>query len=212
VTSDEKALIALLIAAFLLSKADIKDMAAAILVGRVASMKASYAQASDTVGADTDWEPDSDLQSTAKDESEQDAEGIAATYESELSNQAEAFVVGWMSSHENLDGCEAAARKELASWATTRSAWKSEQIADYTCGSGANGGIDQWILDLIDEDIELPEDISVNDIEVEIQPDDAVCDECKEIAGERFDIDEDLPELPSHANCPHRKVIVMKDE
>jgi hypothetical protein len=210
-TSDEKALIALLVAAFLLSKADIAAMTALIITGRTDSAKASYQQSSDTVGASTDWEPDSDLQGDIKDSSEQDAESIASTYKSELEAVATAFVAGWMSNHDSLDGCEGAARTELATWATTRAAWKSEQIANYTCGAGANAGIDQWILDLIDEDIELPDGVTLDDIEVEIQPDEAVCDACKEIAGKRFDFDEaDDIELPSHSNCPHRKVIVMK--
>lgn len=185
-TSDEKALIALLVAAFLLSQGDIKDMAAAILVGRIASMKASYAQASDTVGASTDWEPSDDLQSATKDESQQDADSIASTYKDDLESVASAFIVSWMNSHENLDGCEEAARTSLSTWALQRSSWKSEQVADYSCSSGADDGTDAWLADLIDEEIDLPEGVSVDDVEIEVQPSESSHDECENYAGKRF--------------------------
>jgi hypothetical protein len=211
-TSDEKALIAVLVAAFLLSKADIKDMAVAILAGRIASMKASYQQASDTVGADTDWEPSDDLQSEIKDISEQDAEGIAATYKDDLESVASAFIVSWMSTHDTLDGCEEAARQSLSTWATQRSSWKSEQIADYTCSNGASLGIDQWASDLIDEEIDLPEGLSADDVEVMVLPEEATCAQCKAVAGQSFSVDEidTIEEFPIHSGCDHRKTIQMK--
>jgi hypothetical protein len=211
-SDDEKALIALLIAAYLLSKEDTKAMASAIETARIDSAKASYQQSSDTVGADTDWEPDDDLAKEIKDLSEQDAEGIADTYEAELSNQAEAFVTGWVGDHDSLDGCEDAARIALVAWALSRAAWKSEQIANYSCGAGANVGVDQWILDLLDEDFDLPDDISVDDIELTVLPEESSSDECEEYAGEVFDIDEydSIPDFPIHSNCIHRKVVQLK--
>jgi hypothetical protein len=212
-TSKEKALIALLIAAFLLSKSDIKAMASAILVARIASMKAAYSQANDAVGiSDEGWEPDAELQSMAKSASEQDADSIASTYKDDLEVVATAFVVAWMLDHESLDGCEAAARKEISAWAIARAEWKSKQIANFTCGSGYNDGIDMWIGDFLDGDLDLPDGVTEDDVEVEIQPEDAVCKECKEYAGQRFSLDEaDDIELPAHANCPHHKIIVLKE-
>ncbi len=212
-TSDEKALIAVLVAAFLLSSKDIKDMAVAIFVGRVASMKAAYAQASDTVGIDGSlWVVPDDLQSEISDTSEQDAEGIAATYKDDLESVASAFVVGWMTNHDSLDGCEEAARQSLSTWALQRSSWKSEQIANYTCSNGASLGIDQWASDLVDGDIDLPEGLSADDVEVTVLPEESSNDICKEYAGQSFDVDEidDIPDFPAHPSCQHRKVIQMK--
>src|SRR5579885_2349106 len=117
-TNAEKALIALLILAFLLSKADIKALAVLILTARIASMKAAYSQANGAIGIDdTSWEPDAELQSMAKSASEQDAESIASTYKDDLEAVATAFVLAWMLDHESLDGAESAARKEIAAWA-----------------------------------------------------------------------------------------------
>lgn len=212
-TNAEKALIALLILAFLLSKADIKAMASLIFTARIASMKAAYSQASDTVGiSDEDWEPPSDLRRMAEDVSQQDTDSIASTYKDDLEAVATAFVAAWMLDHETLDGCEAAARIEISVWAIARAEWKSVQIADYTCGSGANDGTDLWIGDCLDGDLDLPDGVSEDDVEVEIQPEDAVCKECKEYAGQRFSLeDADDIELPAHANCPHHKIIVLKE-
>jgi len=211
-TSDEKALIALLVAAFLLSKSEVASMTTLIFTARMDSAKASYAQASDTVGASTDWEPSDDLQGQLKDTSEQDAESIAATYEADLESVATGFAESWMLDHESLDGCEVAARSELSTWATDRATWKSEQISGYTCGSGANTGTNEWIDDLLDEDIDLPEGLSVDDVEVTVLPEESSSDICKEYAGQSFDIDEidEIIDLPAHLGCIHRKVIQMK--
>jgi hypothetical protein len=212
VTTDEKALIALLVMAFLLSHSEITAMATLIFTARMDSAKASYQQASDTIGADTDWEPSNALQRQLRDSSEQDAQSISATYKADLGVQATSFVESWMTTHESLEGCEAAARAELAQWATTRAEWKSEQVAGYTCGSGANTGTNEWIDDLIDEDIDLPAGISADDVIVTVLPEESSNDICKEYAGQSFDIDEidDIPDFPVHLGCPHRKVIQMK--
>jgi hypothetical protein len=212
-TNAEKALIALLVAAFLLSNAEIKAMASLILTARIASMKAAYSQASNTVGIDdSNWEPPSDLRKMAEDVSKQDADSIANTYKDDLEAVTTAFVVAWMIDHESLDGCEAAARKEISVWAIARAEWKSKQIADYTCGSGANDGTDMWIGDFLDGDLDLPDGITEDDVEIEIQPEEAVCKECKEYAGQRFSLeDADDIELPAHPACPHHKVIAMKE-
>lgn len=212
-TSAEKALIALLILAFMLSKADIKAMASLILTARIASMKAAYSQANDVVGIDgDDWEPDAELQSMAKNASEQDAESIAGTYKDDLEAVATAFVVAWMLDHESLDGCEAAARKEIAVWAIARAEWKSKQIADYTCGSGANDGTDLWIGDVQDGKRKLTDGVTIDDIEIEVVPSESSSDECKEWAGKRFSLSEALsvPTFPAHIGCIHRKIIVLK--
>jgi len=211
-TSDEKALIALLVAAFILKKSDTKALATLILAGRIAAMKAAYNQASSVIGASTDWAPDAELTKMAEKASEKDAESITVTYGSDLESVATGFVESWMIDHETLDGCEAAAKAELASWATTRAEWKSEQITGYTCGSGANDGVDLWIGDVVDGDFDIPDDISLDDIQVEIQPSESSKDECEDYAGNRYDFDEDLPDFPMHENCPHRKVIVYKEQ
>lgn len=213
-TNAEKALIALLVAAFLLSKADIKAMAVLILTARIASMKAAYNQASSTVGiSDEDWEPDAELQSMAKSVSEQDAESIASTYKDDLEAVTTAFVVAWMIDHESLDGCEAAARVALSEWATLRAEWKSKQIADYTCGSGANDGIEMWIGDVQDGKRKLPDGVTIDDIEITVLPATSSSDECEKWAGKRFSLSEALsvPGMPMHPHCIHRKVIVMKE-
>lgn len=214
-TNAEKALIALLILAFLLSKADIKAMASAILVARIASMKAAYSQANDVVGIDgDDWEPDAELQSMAKSASEQDAESIASTYKDDLEAVATAFVLAWMIDHESLDGAESAARKEIAVWAIARAEWKSKQIADYTCGSGANDGTSMWVADVIDGEFELPDGVTLDDIELTVLPEESSHDECENYAGETFSLDEfdDIPDFPLHPSCPHHVVVVMKGE
>lgn len=213
-TNAEKALIALLILAFMLSKADIKAMASLILTARIASMKAAYSQANDVVGIDgDDWEPDAELQSMAKSASEQDAESIASTYKDDLEAVATAFVLAWMLDHESLDGCEAAARKEIAVWAIARAEWKSVQIADYTCGSGANDGTDMWIGDFLDGDLDLPDGVSEDDVEITVLPEESSNDLCSEYAGKTFDINEydDIPDFPIHTGCPHRKVVQLKE-
>jgi len=212
-TNKEKALIALLVAAFLLSKADIKAMASLIFTARIASMKAAYSQASSTVGiSDEEWEPPSDLREMAEDVSEQDADSIADTYKKDLEAVATAFVVAWMLDHESLDGCEPAARKEIAVWAIARAEWKSKQIANFTCGSGYNDGTDMWIGDFVDGDLDLPDGVSEDDVEVTVLPEESSNDICSAYAGETFDIDEydSIPDFPIHSNCPHRKVIQLK--
>lgn len=212
-TNAEKALIALLILAFLLSKSDIKAMAVLILTARIASMKAVYSQANDAVGIDDEgWEPPSELRRMAKSVSEQDAESIASTYKDDLEAVVTAFVVAWMLDHESLDGCEAAARIALAAWAIARAEWKSKQIAGYTCGSGANDGIDMWIGDVLDGKLKLPDHVTIDDIEIEVVPAMSSSDECADYAGKRFSLSEALrlPGMPMHPHCIHRKIIVLK--
>lgn len=208
-STDEQALIALLITAFLLSQKEIEAMTSAIIVARIASARASYARASDTAGVDgSDWEPSDDMQQEINDTSEQDAEGIAATYRDDLSIVVAGFVTSWLEGHDTLDGCEAAARHEIAMWATDRAAWKSEQIANYTGGSGANSGTNQWVDDLSDGEFD---GVNPDDYEIEVQPAESSGDICKEYAGQRFALDDDIIEFPAHANCPHRKVVVPKE-
>lgn len=212
-TADEKALIALLVAAFLLSSKEIAAMATLISVARIDSAKASYAAASDTAGVSgEDWEPDKEFQDMANEVSEKDAQSISDTYKADLESVAAAFVAGWLLDHETLDGCEAKARESLSIWTKQRAEWKSEQIAKWTCGSGASDGTDLWLGDLIDGEFDLPEGLSADDVEVTVLPETATCSRCLEYAGESFDIDEidDIPEFPLHTGCDHRKVVQMK--
>lgn len=210
-SADEQALIALLIAAFLLSQNEIEAMTSAIIVARIASARASYARASDTAGVDgSDWEPSDDLTQEIGDTSEQDAEGIAATYRDDLGIVVAGFVTSWLGTHDTLDGCEAAARHEVATWATDRAAWKSEQIANYTGGSGANSGTNQWVDDLSDGEFD---GVNPDDVEITVLPEESSNDLCREYAGEVFEMSEydTIPDFPIHGGCPHRKVVQMKE-
>lgn len=204
------ALIALLIAAFLLTDSDIAAMATLITTARLDSAKVSYAQASDTTGVDgSDWEPSDEVQQTIQDVSTQDAESIAATYEDDLTSVTTRFVDAWLIDHDTLDGCEDATRKELAEWVADRTTWKSEQIANYTCSSGANTGTDEWLDDLDEGGFG---GLNPDDLEVTVLPEESSNDLCADYAGKVFGIDEvdTIPSFPIHSNCPHRIVIQLK--
>lgn len=202
------ALIALLIVAFLLTDNDIAAMATLITSARLDSAKASYAQASDTTGVDgNDWEPSKDVLQAIQDTSEQDAQSIAATYEEDLTSVTTSFVDSWVANNDTLDGCEDAARKTIAAWATDRTKWKSEQIANYTCSSGADTGTNEWLDDLDEGGFG---GLNPDDWEIEIQPSESSSDFCKDWAGKRFPLSEreNIIAFPAHSNCIHRKVLV----
>jgi hypothetical protein len=84
--------------------------------------------------------------------------------------------------------------------------WKAPQIAKTTWYAGVSAGTQDWIGDhmgwLSDQDTPL--------VAVQVVPETAVCDECKQYAGQTYDIGEldSLPDFPLHPNCQHSIEII----
>jgi hypothetical protein len=207
---DEQDLITQLTADFSLSESEITSMTTALSTARLTSAKASYRKASDTAGFDgRSWTPPDEMIEELQARSEQEVKGIIVTYQADLESEVSSFVDTWLQAHDTLDGCEEAARKEIAVWAGKRAAWKGEQISRYTCGSGADSGTNAWMDDLVGGEFE---DVNPDDIEITVLPEEASNDICREYAGETFGVDDydTIPSLPAHANCEHRVVVQMK--
>lgn len=213
---DYAALLALLLAAYMLSAGDVRTMSAALATGYLVSMQAAYQEAASTVGSSDgqNWTPSQDDQQTAQTWAEAQAAGIAATYASDLKGAITTFLDTWQKEKGNLQGAQQAATTILGQWAQKRAAWKSQQVSNYSCGSGGQAGTDAFLVDLEGGyliDTETGEAIAIGDYAIAVLPETSSNDLCRDFAGYLFDISEDdaIPDFPIHGNCPHEKVLVM---
>lgn len=208
------ALLALLLAAYLLTADDISTLAAAIAVGYLASMQAAYREAAGTVGSDDTWTPDEQQQEQAQAWARNQAQGIADTYNADLQAAIVLFLDAWTKEQGSLDGAQRAAPAALGAWSKSRAQWKGQQISNYSCGSGADAGTSAFLVDLENGmliDTETGEVVEIGDYAIGCLPEESSSDICKTVAGQMFDISErdSLPDMPNHPSCPHEYVIVQ---
>ncbi|HZU01545.1 MAG TPA: hypothetical protein VFA10_17890 [Ktedonobacteraceae bacterium] len=212
---DHARLLALLLAAYLLSQKQIMTLAQTIETGYLASQQAAYREAAATVGSDdaTDWEPSPEQEDAAHEWAQAQAQGIADTYKADLTSAIETYLNSYEQEVDSLDGAEAHAGSVLGEWATKRATWKSEQIANYSCGSGGDAGTQAFIVDLEGGNVidsETGEAVEIGDYGIACLPEESTNDVCASVAGQVFDISDrdSLPDMPAHGGCPHEYLIV----
>ena len=211
--TERDAPIATILAAFLLGDAAIAAFASAIYQGRVDTLTAAYDATADAIGVDTsDAEPSDDLLTTMATESQENAASVVATYNEDVTAEANGFVDAWESAHDTLDGCEAALQQDLTTWAIKRADWKAAQIAMYESGRGYSAGVDWFVSDILSGDLDLPEGTALSDLVVLVQPDDAAEPLCADlVAGNPYPLDaaDDVlgDTFPVHPNCVHYTTI-----
>lgn len=206
-----------LVAGFLLTDDQVTRMAAAIAQARLAAYRATYAAAASTMGVTlpADWQPDEDTTDACDEDAQASADGIAQTYQRDLTAAALAYLAQWRDDHDgDLAGASGALGVYLHGWATDRAVWKSEQVANAEAGAGANDGIDDASGDALDGVLLGPDGAPIDGslYVVVIVPDDAAEPFCADYAGEMYDLSQydELPDFPTdaHPNCIHEKWVV----
>lgn len=212
---DKDALLALLYAAYLLTQADITALAEAVASGYLVSMQAAYREAAATVGSTNgqDWTPSPEQEQAARQWATEQAQGIADTYHADLKSAIETVLDAWQDEQGDLTGVMAHAPQLVGAWAEKRAGWKSEQVSNYSCGSGGQAGTSAFVVDMeagnvIDTD--TGEAADIGDYAIACLPEEASNDVCATVAGQTFDVQDwrELPEMPAHGNCPHEYLVV----
>lgn len=211
---DRDKLLALLLAAYLLSQKDIARVTLAIATGYLVSMQAAYREAAATVGSDgTEWEPSQAEEDTAHMWAQEQAQGIAETYARDLTSAINTYLESYQEeSGGSLVGASAHAGKVIGDWCKERASWKSEQMSNSSCGSGGDAGISKFLVDLTNGqfvDTETGEAVKMEDYAIAVLPEQAGCPTCKTYAGLLWDIQDTLPEFPLHTSCGHERVLMM---
>lgn len=215
--TEQDALIALVLGAFLLSDRQITEMADAIYNAQVAAISAAYAdvamELSDGEDDGSDFAPDQSLLDELRAQANLTAHGIARTYQRNLRAAAAGFLAGWLSSHDNsLAGAEDALRRDLAEWCRSRAEWKALQIAQAETGEGFSVGTLAAIDDAVSGILSLAEGLTLDSVRATVLPDQAAEWFCADYAGNEYTIDEaqDLIGLfPAHLGCEHEVVVYL---
>lgn len=212
-------LISSIIAAYSLTKDDISSLATQITQSRLNTTQASYRRAQRTTGLAPNYTVRNTLQRRIERQSAKDAQSIAETYQDLLRTfletmlEARSLSKTWNDVFSNVRDAVTAIVAGIGVWLSDFLPWKSKQVANFTCGSGLNDGIDQFIEDNYSNviDTESGEVVNWKDYAIQVLPDTSSSDECSSVAGKLFDLsenDEIIP-LPAHANCPHYKQIIQ---
>lgn len=215
--TERDALIAAILAAFLLTSEEIQQLALSIYAARLAALKAAYTAAADEAGADVpdDWAPDDDVTGEMADAANEQAQHIADTHEREMRAAAVAFLLTWQHDHDGkLEGAGPALRQHVGQWCDERASWKSEQIAGYESALGAAAGTDAAASDLLDGTLTDAngDPIDASGLVAAVLPDGAAEPFCAEYAGNFYPLDaaDYLASLfPAHPNCPHGVEILL---
>ena len=211
---DRDAILALLLAAYLLTQADISAMVASIAAGYLVSMQAAYREAASTVGSadGQDWTPSQEDEQAAQDWAQSQAQGIANTYKADLTAAILVFLDAWQHEKGDLSGAMAAAPGIIGQWSDKRAQWKSQQVSSDACGSGGEAGTSAFLVDLeggLFIDTETGEVVNIGNYGIAVLPDEARCFECLDWAGGVYDVQDDVPDFPIHSWCGHERVLVM---
>ena len=213
---DRDALLALLLAAYLLTRDDITALSEAIASGYLISMQAAYREAAATVGSAIGqrWTPSSEQERAVRQWAAGQAAGIVATYQNDLKAAITTVLDAWQEEQGSLTGVMQHAPQIVGAWAEKRAQWKAPQVSNYSCGSGGQAGTSAFVVDVeagnvIDTD--TGEAMEIGDVGIACLPETASNDVCATVAGQTFDAQEwrDLPVMPAHSNCPHEYVVVM---
>lgn len=213
---DKDALLTLLYAAYLLTQGDITVLAEAIASGYLVSMQAAYREAAATVGSANgqDWTPSPEQEQAARQWATEQAQGIADTYHADLKSALETVLDAWQDEQGDLTGVMARAPQLVGAWADKRAGWKSEQVSNYSCGSGGQAGTAAFVVDLEAGnviDTETGEVVEIGGYVIACLPVEASNDVCATVAGQTFDVSQfaDLPALPAHGSCPHEYLVTL---
>jgi len=217
-------LITLITHAYAMREQDVATLAAHLATARLAAMQRAYRKAQRTVHASPLWEPTQQDSARAHQQAHKAAESIAETYQTLLSHFLERVLevekqrkglstASWT----DLYGTVREAVRDLVgkvkTFVSDLAGWKSEQVANYTCGQGNYDGTGAFIVDLESGDVidsETGEVVQGGDYAIQCLPAESSSDVCSTVAGQTFDISEwsDLPEMPNHGNCDHEYIIV----
>ncbi len=217
-TADE--LHSLVLTSYTLTDEDIDTLTQALAQGYLVSMMAAYREGASTVNATKDareWEPSDKAVDEAMQWASEQAKGIAHTYEDMLTR--------WVQQIVEEQGTEKALWPKVSIEAQSVAAglkagisafmgWKPKQVANATCGSGADDGTDALVSDMQDGtvmDASTNQAVDMTQYGVTVLPPESSSDVCKTVAGLVFDLDQydEIIDLPAHSNCPHYKKIIQ---
>lgn len=212
-------LITHILSAYALTKDDITSLATIITQSRLNIAQTSYRRAQRTTGLAPNYTVKNSLQRQIERQSAKDAQSIAETYQDLLRTfletmlEARSLSKTWSDVFSNVRDAVTALVAGVGVWLSDFLPWKTKQIANVTCGSGLNDGIDQFIEDNYGNEIDTESGEVVNwkDYAVIVLPSESSSDLCKDYAGQTFDLSEydTIPEFPAHTGCPHYKQIVQ---
>jgi hypothetical protein len=215
---DAEALAVGIVAGFLLSDAAIAAMAGYIAEARLQSLTAAYTSAASDLSADvpSDWQPPSDVAAQMHDEAQTSADGIAQTYQHDITAAAVAFLLAWQHDHDgSLSGARTALTDFLSGWAKSRAAWKAQQVAMAETNQAAQAGIDELVQGILDGSITDGEGNAYDPAQLGVMviPSEAAEPFCAEYAGNVYRMDDyDAVDLfPAHVSCPHELLPIILD-
>ncbi|MGH2484610.1 MAG: hypothetical protein ACRDHE_01230, partial [Ktedonobacterales bacterium] len=153
-SDDTGHLLALVIATFLLTADEVKQMGEAIYAARLAALTSSYTQSAGSNGITVPdgWEPPDAVMSQMADESTRNASSIAQTYQHDLTLAGAAFLANWQDEHpgDTVEGARSALTQHLGQWTAQRADWKAEQIASWETKQATKAATDQLVAELQD--------------------------------------------------------------
>ena len=213
------ALIAALVAAYLLAPDAMKRLARLVYAARVAAYVASYTAQARSAGASPpdDWQPSDTTLAALAAAAHAAAQSVAATYRDELTNAATRAVDDWLAKHADEAAASGVPRdlaQDVKAWADQRAQWKSAQVGQYETAQAAHQGAQDAAQDVTDgtltDDSGAP--IDTSQLRIAVLPADSSGDYCANYAGRVFAFD-DAPSLdfPAHIGCQHFTQVLGPD-
>src|SRR5487761_2365869 len=194
------ALIAALVAAYLLAPDAMKRLARLVYAARVAAYVASYTAQARSAGASPpdDWQPSDTTLAALAAAAHAAAQSVAATYRDELTNAATRAVDDWLAKHADEAAASGVPRdlaQDVKAWADQRAQWKSAQVGQYETAQAAHQGAQD-----------------AAQLRIAVLPADSSGDYCANYAGRVFAFD-DAPSLdfPAHIGCQHFTQVLGPD-
>lgn len=179
-------------------------LAKAYLLAKARAYRAAVERTAHLVQLKAPWTPGQEDADKARAWAAEQVESIAATYAELLRNALEREL-----SEERAFGSLAGKIKQVATavgdWFRGFLPWKSQQIANATVSQGSHDGTVKWVEDATGDDAEWVEGVSPDDgrVQVQVLPESSSSDGCAEIAGQVYNLNDDLPDVPLHNNCVH---------
>lgn len=158
------------------------------------------------------WQPGESDAKNAQQWASKQVDSIAETYETLLQHAIEQMAEEPYEALGDVIGKVKGIVGAIGDWFKGFLPWKTQQIADQTWSEGDNDGTEQFVDDVKDDE-NVDEVVSGGKsmLRVVILPANSSSDECAEIAGKTFVLDE-APNPPMHINCIHYQEIVLIDE
>src|SRR5487761_1915872 len=222
-TKRRAALIAALVAAYLLAPDAVQRLARLAYAARVAAYTVNYLAQARAAGAQVadDWQPSDTTLAALAAAAQAAAQSVAQTYRDELTNAATRAVDEWLTKQQPTSetsvtpsGVPRDLADDVKAWADQRAQWKAQQVGQYEAAQAAHQGAQDAAHDITDGTLTdaSGDPLDTSQLRVAVLPAESSGDYCSAYAGRVFQFD-DAPSLqfPAHQGCIHYTQILAAD-